>query len=399
MEDKAKRIGFRFLISIIAYFFVVGFWTAVKIMFEIILSVAAYETSDHFIAVWGFIILLLITFLVMSAVEVNNNEKKCDYLDKIKEKSTFSAESKNIILSFDFLIEFACFAVLSAVMPFSFGLGCIAGSFLDKSSLSPIQTKIISWVIYIVLLFMIEFCVFYYVHKGWRRDHYDGKANKKNPIVRTIKNLIVVLIGCLILFSGFACLIPLASTLLLLARGNREYAVKIIIAVLSVIAAVIVIVFARALLKQRRFMRSLRRVCSKESIALSEVKKPYSSVFREQRGYNFSVSVGEKEFRCKIIAGVWKGSPLAFSENGNGICLHTFRLFKTELYPILSRFDFSFESDTTKILIIVPTPSKLFVGTENTRLLPADNGETVGNYQIFTSSAFLSALERKCIGK
>ena len=175
---------------------------------------------------------------------------------------------------------------------------------------------------------------------------------------------------------------------------NARQIITLVLIVAAVILAIYAIAYLRAILKQRRFMRKLRKFCAEKSITLNEVKKPFASVFGKQKGYNFSVQSAGKEFRCKVVAGVWRGSPMTFKDTGEVVCRRTIRLYKIEMFDILKKIDCSFESDNTKILIVVPTPFELYVGKDQ-----ADNADMAGKYQIFTARGFIGALDRECLGK
>ena len=203
-----------------------------------------------------------------------------------------------------------------------------------------------------------------------------------------IKKIIISVIVILLIVAFFAIVIKAFNLTV-----NAKQICTLVLIVLAVILAIYGIAYLRAIIKQSRFMRKLRKFCAEKSIGLDEVKKPYASVFRRQKGYNFSVRSGGKEFRCKIVAGVWRGSPLTFSETGEVICRRTIRLYKIEMFDILTKIDCSFESDTTKILIVIPTPFELYVGKNQ-----ADNADMAGKYQIFTARGFIGALDRNCLG-
>ena len=63
----------------------------------------------------------------------------------------------------------------------------------------------------------------------------------------------------------------------------------------------------------------------------------------------------------------------------------------------MSKIDFGFESEGKKILIVLPIPKKIYVGTVNSAPRPADTGEKAGEYTVYNASGFLGALERDCL--
>ncbi len=103
------------------------------------------------------------------------------------------------------------------------------------------------------------------------------------------------------------------------------------------------------------------------------------------------------KYDCKLFAGVFPGDPIVFSDKGNGLKQHTFWIFKVDVFHIMTKFDFGYESDGKKILILLPIPRNFFVSVNESRPRPADVGERVGDYTIYNSTGFLGALDRNCL--
>lgn len=98
-----------------------------------------------------------------------------------------------------------------------------------------------------------------------------------------------------------------------------------------------------------------------------------------------------------MVAGVFPGSPIVFSDKGNGIRQNTIRLFKVEVFHILTKLDFSYESESKKILIVSPTPKNIYSSVNGSQPRLADVGEKIGEYAIYNSTGFLGALDRNCL--
>ena len=79
------------------------------------------------------------------------------------------------------------------------------------------------------------------------------------------------------------------------------------------------------------------------------------------------------------------------------MCQHTFNLFHVPLISLNSRIDFAFESKGEKILIVLPMPKDIYTATKSTQPHPADTGEKIGDYSIYSATGFLHALERDCL--
>jgi hypothetical protein len=77
---------------------------------------------------------------------------------------------------------------------------------------------------------------------------------------------------------------------------------------------------------------------------------------------------------------------------GAGVWLHYFRIRGKEIFKYIHRFEYAFEGENTKILIISPAPKEMFLGENNMRRR-IDTGDTVGTYRLFGAKGFLRSLE------
>lgn len=156
--------------------------------------------------------------------------------------------------------------------------------------------------------------------------------------------------------------------------------------------------FWRACRIRRRFLKRLEVVLREQGAAISQKKRLYRSLIRLGDEVNFIVTHGEKTYYCKLFATLKRHTPLYFSERGIVQRLHSFRFRRVEYFRYTSQFDFSFEADGVKALIVTPVPKEIYAGdTSFNRLI--DTGETVGDYKVFTASGFLGALSRDVVDR
>jgi hypothetical protein len=111
--------------------------------------------------------------------------------------------------------------------------------------------------------------------------------------------------------------------------------------------------------------------------------------------------------------------------NGTAAFLVKIRFLRLVLFSYTKSFDFSYEADCKKVLIINPIPQRVLlpraefsdlldersmltgrtarraivteVSNKSTDSHELDNGDIVGGYEIYSARAFLNALERDCI--
>lgn len=154
--------------------------------------------------------------------------------------------------------------------------------------------------------------------------------------------------------------------------------------------------FWRACRIRRRFLGRLEVTCRELGAALVQKKRLYRSLIRLGDEVNFVIRHGEKTYYCKLFGTLKRHTPLYFSERGIVQRLHSFRFRRVEYFRYTAQFDFSFEADGVKALIVNPVPKEIYAGdTSFNRLI--DTGETVGDYKVFTASGFLGALSRDVV--
>ena len=85
-------------------------------------------------------------------------------------------------------------------------------------------------------------------------------------------------------------------------------------------------------------------------------------------------------------------------QNGEGAIATHVRFARITLFSRVTQFEFGFQSEDQKILIINPVPKMLY-RTENGKTTELDNGDVVDGYKVYTASGFLGALERGSIDR
>ncbi len=175
-----------------------------------------------------------------------------------------------------------------------------------------------------------------------------------------------------------------------------------------------VLYYGRAFLRRKKFVRSIKKLCREYNYELFDLKHPYLSLLRDGRSYTFGIRTKGKTYLCRILAGVRNSNKMYLSDNGTcirsfGVHAPTARLARSgpfaqvyvrkdeedlELFRMTSTSNYTFEGEGEKILIINPVPRKVYTQAQGMAPHEADNGDTVGEYRIYTGNAFLRSLER-----
>ena len=232
---------------------------------------------------------------------------------------------------------------------------------------------------------------------GSEQKHYTTAAYYEQAAIIAV----VYTVGGTVLIYVF----PYVSGITGILKGLGEaITVNGLITILCIIAAVILLppLFRgiRALNKRRAFIKQLKTACSRKGYELSEIKVPFKSLFQPYTGESFTVQTDKKIYSCKLLCSLKKSVPMVLHEDGRGEHIHVISIGKKgarlEIFKYVKAFNFGYESQHDKVLIIVPV-SKFMQTNKAGKIFDVDNGEVIGDYKMFAGTGFINALERECI--
>ncbi len=387
MPSKSLRFIFIILRAVLCYFsfvFISAFiaWCVQYMYFD-----KLGERSIHFIAFFAMIFTL---FSVVQAFALHHTASREKFLAEMGEKFVFSREILRVLHTPEFIAETLVFLLLVFVLPaLPLGLGYtnITGALLYGKSLSDLQEKLFAFAVMLPLVLAAEIFARTLVHKDWFLQSLTHE--KPHGALKSAVLLLVRLAAIAVIYAIGFMIFPIYL-------GNAPAALMILGAVLPFLLAVLLFVFTASYISafraRKRFIKSLKKLCAAENFSLSVIEKPFSFIFRMHKGYNFTVEAHGKKYACKFLSGIHKNSPVMFDLFGAGVWLHYFRIRGKEIFKYVHRFEYAFESENAKILIISPAPKEMFVG-ENMRRRRADTGEKLGEYTLFNEKGFLRSLE------
>ena len=164
---------------------------------------------------------------------------------------------------------------------------------------------------------------------------------------------------------------------------------------------------------RKKFIQNLRQICKEYHFELSDIKHPYLSIFRNDRGYHFTVKAYGKTYACKMLAAISKDAKMIFLDENMGYFKTEMKVKNSELTLYRKKFYYGFDAPDAdhKILIVSPAPhTMLAVNTkvafasdgvtyvkESKDFKYVDNATNVFGLTVFSGSAFINALERNCL--
>jgi hypothetical protein len=402
-KAKAKRMGFVALRTVILVLLTAAISALSRFLFRDALfgsrtgeDMFAYENlSEQVLSGFFLFFFLLIFNSLIIAIDRHDSFSRERFFE-IAKNNKLATHLKFIVSSLDFYVELGCVVALSLVLPTSFLYGFVSKLFFSDIKLTAFTEKLYTLIIILPIVIAILFIAHVSFQRGWYTEAQIEKAkiaNRKKesklPIVKNVINVAVVY--CIGSFT-LPFILPMLFTLWDL--GGIMLFVWIVLAVAALVLLTITVYYVRALLKRRAFVRKLKKYCFENSLYLSDVKNPYRSIFFSTDGLDFTVEKNMTSYDCKFISCVFPRAPMVLTDDGWAIRQINVRMFKRDVFSIVTNIDFYFESENKKILVLLPTP-KVFVATargENPRL--ADVGEVVGKYTVYTATGFLNALDR-----
>ena len=343
------------------------------------------------LGLWHVFYMLLIFESTVFAFHRHAAEEKEAYLKKRTGVGVL-AELKAVFSSLEFYVDCAAVAILSLIMPL--GLYDCIGQALTGEEFGNLPMTLLALVLLLVLLLVARLSL----GKMWISDSIARKDDKKKKKERgalflTIKGIAFVAMVYIVSSYAITWFLPFIVTVANLGGGMIVF-LYLFIALLVATLVALAIFYIRAILKRRTFITALREVCKNKSATISDIQKPYLSIFTQHKGVDFTIEHNGRLYDCKFVASVFKSSPIAFADTGKGIRQDVLRVFRVNVLHMNTLIDFRMEGEGKKIVIVLPVPERIYVSTEGSTPRPADTGEVFGEYTLYTATGFLGALER-----
>lgn len=290
-------------------------------------------------------------------------------------------------------------------------------SLFHKAPLSGFLTNLIAFLCFAAAAF--GFLLFSYLdsRKAWldlkylKTHAWESKERKRKKkygffamLRRLIGTSVLYCVGVMVLPALFGAIAMAGAILFVLAQIKWTW---------IILGIALLITYYLCIRRRFLFLRNLKKCCKKYKFKLLAIKHPYRSIFRDSDGYNIAIRANGRTFYCRILASVKKTNKIYLCPDGTCERARLVRMPAPrvvgkrrfvqanqmnldegrEIFRIVTSFDYRFEAKGEKILLFNPVPKFLFKKVDGTSR-PLDNGETVGEYKIYSGNAFLRSLER-----
>ena len=123
----------------------------------------------------------------------------------------------------------------------------------------------------------------------------------------------------------------------------------------------------------------------------------YLSLAFPNRKCTFCVEYDKKRFDCIVLTSPGRNVPLAFETDRLACFLYRIGT-KKRFISLRRNFDYSFEGDCSKLVIVTPTPKDVLI-IEEDKERRIFNADLLWNYVVYDGDAFVGSLDRKCLGR
>ena len=319
----------------------------------------------------------LISHSILHVITKHNNDlrekyRSCGSKLDLKERLTFAFRESGMILKS--LIA----SLIYIIMPIRWTNPALAVIFnTDVFSVN----KFIALSVFLPILFIIALLSHLSAYGYWWRCSNQMFYGKKVIIKNALTIALTYTIGEFFIINALAFFDSNKHII------KQLLTYKTLIALLIPIILITAYIYLRALFKRNKCIKQLIKICCEKGYALTGIQYPYRSVFKVCEGESFKVGIGNKTYSCKFIGTLDSLTPLALYPNGTMVFLDKNPFKVTTIYK------FAYKSDCPQILVLNPTPRHVYAHQEGNRLAKVDNGDRVGNYKLYTATAFLRALE------
>lgn len=394
--------------------------------FELMLESGNTKIPFFVIAIIYFVGTVLLLNSVLYLFSTYDKRVMNDFLDEGWKKVTIGRSFARAIRSKEFIVEFS-------VIIFFTLIGCLVGWYPEVSySFSALTTNenLMFWLPFMIMppiTFILSLWRRYEAYRYWHHlDRADNIRKLYSILSIFLRGVLIVVLYCFfyqyvpmvaIIFVSFS------SVILLLIDA---------LTVLGFVAAAAVFIFIlygigalRAIGKRKKLIKQIKEVAPENGYEISEIKRPYASLFKRNKECNFTLKKDGKTFSCHFIGSPWQKAPLFFVSSNTAYYMHRLGTSKRHL-TFLSVFEYDFEGEGEKIIILNPVPKRSFVSMDellegaeyneycdtgrlssvlrrhskeakSTReLVP---GDKIWSYAIYNTTSFISAVDRKCLGR
>ncbi len=174
---------------------------------------------------------------------------------------------------------------------------------------------------------------------------------------------------------------------------TAEFPILILVAVIAALAGLFISRYGKAIASRHRFIKDLKKICIEKEFKISKIKNTYTSLFKSNAEFDFTIYNLKNTYDCKILPQFSKKYKTVLNENGVLLTKVPYPLFSKEM-----QYRYTFDSENKKILIFTVIPDVLLYN-DGKQASHISSNTKIGEYRIITYSDFLTAISYDSFNK
>lgn len=340
-----------------------------------------------------FIVSLLAHYSFTRTLTVFDNELREKFFEYERPITGLVSKIRFLFSQKNYIIEFAVAFLIYITIPLKVLSQCFYNVSVNIGLEN--ENEIFAVLIFLLIIFIINISAHISSLNFWhkRERHLEPKERKKQKS-KTRRKLFMLFVYYSVGGVGLMYIFPVLMNYLWIIFSSWKV-------LLFVVCLFLIFPFyrsVRAILKRRKFLKRLKKLCKEKKYKLSKIRHPYLSIFSPNNGEDFSVYIGKRRYSCKLIAATRHGTPLFIFPNATGVFNIVIRFLRIEIISYSKSFSYGYEAEGKKILIVNPLPYK-FCTNYGARIVELDHGDNVGEFEVYGATAFINALDRDIIDR
>ena len=317
--------------------------------------------------------------------------------DRFKEREGewrgFFGEIADVLRTFEFIAETTVILIATAITVslggFYEAIFCFAPTTLPKSH------KLIVFGMMTVIILITSIFARYEARRYWVQLIKEKTPEKLSEKWRIFLRLGLI-IGLYPLVFPYAPFVAFMFITVLAVFGTLVHALTIIGCIIGVIAISGLVIFFSSFgykKKRKKFISRLTEIAKEEgrSIRINTSEEALSL------GYDLRYTDGDSVYDVKIIRVKRRGLPLYFTSRTRAHFLHQYGTKKHHI-SFEKHFDYSFDSENTKVVMLIKFPKNVFVASDGGKRKMI-GGDRIWEYTVYDTETFLGSADRSCLDR
>ncbi len=311
------------------------------------------------------------------------------------EQLSFTGELKAIVRSYEFIAETAVISAMTVIFSAFGGLSEAVRCYYGSAALTSAAARLLPMATLLPLFFIISLLCRYETHRYWKRLIDTGECERLDSKPRLVFKgvLIIVLYPFAFPYVPYLFFMLVTFFAMIAKLAKILTVVGFILAVALLVLLIIGIGRLRHRSLRKKFIAQLTEICKEDGKTLRLCTKEEALTL----GYDLSLEMDGEVYDVRIIRATRRGTPLYFTSHTDAYFLHRIGT-KNHHFQIERHFDYSFNSEGTKIVLIIKFPKRIFVSSDGAthRIV---GGDRIWDYIIYDTRSFLGSADRDCLGR